>query len=80
MTLTLFQGHRCVRNINHKLCVLGSCLLLYNQCMFATYIKKIMHMMICVTGVYSRETIKKNSLVKCLGLLKTFPLGFTQSP
>ena len=27
MTLTLFQGHRCVRNINCKLCFLDTCLL-----------------------------------------------------
>ena len=38
-TLTLLQGHMCVRIIN---------------CMDATHIKKIKHSMLCVTGVYLR--------------------------
>ena len=42
MTLTLFQGHRCVRNINCKLRVLDFCPL-FKCCMVATYIKKIMN-------------------------------------
>ena len=56
MTLTLFQGHRCVRNINCKLGVLDFCPLVW-CCMVATHIKKIMHNMICMTDVYSREII-----------------------
>ena len=61
MTLTLFQGHRCVRNINCKLCFVDSCV---DSCrlylnVVATCIKKIMHNMKCVTGVCvcSREIL-----------------------
>ena len=58
VTLDLFQGHRCVWNINCKLRIFDSCLLLFKRCMVATYIKKIMHVnMISITGVYSREII-----------------------
>ena len=46
MILMLSKVHRCVRNINCRLCFLASCLgscLLQFQCfMVATYIKKIM--------------------------------------
>ena len=52
MTLTMFQDHRCIRNINHKLSVLDSCPLWFKCCMVVTYIKKtIMHSMIFVTLV-----------------------------
>ena len=48
--------------------------------MVATYIKKIMHNFICVTGVDSREMIFFLS-VKCLGFLKkTLTSEFTQTP
>ena len=48
--------------------------------MFATYIDKIMHNVICVTGVYLREIINMFLLVKYLGLSKTLTSGFTQIP
>ena len=51
MTLTLFQGHRCVRNMNCKSRVLDFCPLYFKRYMVATNIKKIMHNMICVTLV-----------------------------
>ena len=51
MTLTLFQGQRYVRIINCKLCVLDSCPLQFRHGMVATYIKKILHDMFCVTLV-----------------------------
>ena len=49
MTLTLFQGHRFVRNINCKLHVLDSFPLQFKCCMVATYIKKSMNNMIYMT-------------------------------
>ena len=49
MTLTLFQGHRYVRIINCKLYSV------VEWCMVTTHIKKIMHRMLCVTGVYLRD-------------------------
>ena len=52
ITVTLFEGHRCFRNINCELRVLYSCPLLFKHCMFATYITKIRRSMLCVTGVY----------------------------
>ena len=57
MTLTLFQGHRCVRNINCKLRFFYSCSLYcwLKCCMFATYIKKIMHNMTYVTLMCIQE-------------------------
>ena len=43
-------------------------------------LKKIMHDIICVTGVYLREIINMFLSVWCLGLLKTLTLGCTQTP
>ena len=40
MTLTLFQGHRCVKNINCKLHVFDLCPLYFKRCMVAIYIHK----------------------------------------
>ena len=57
MTLTLFQGRMCVRNVYCTLRVLDSGLMYFECCLVATYIKKIMHNTICVIFVYSRETI-----------------------
>ena len=42
MTLTLFQGHRCVRTLYWKLCI-WDCCPLYNGCMVGTHILKYMH-------------------------------------
>ena len=39
MTVTLFQGHRCVRNTKCKFHVLDFCPLWLQHCMVATYIK-----------------------------------------
>ena len=56
ITLTLFQGYTCVRNINCELLVLNSCLLYFKRYSVVTYFTKITHDMIYVmTGVYSRE-------------------------
>ena len=53
--MTLFQGDSCIRNLFCKLCHLvidlDSCPSRVKRCMVATYIKKIMHNMICVTGL-----------------------------
>ena len=57
MTLTLFQGYSCVGNVNHKLYFLDSYLLEFKYCTVATCIKKIMHNMLCVTGMYIRKII-----------------------
>ena len=43
MTLTLFQGHRGIRNINCRLLVLDSCPLYFKCCMVATYSTKKNH-------------------------------------
>ena len=81
ITLTLFQGHVCVRNINCKLLVLDSSPPWFTRCMVVTYIQKIMHDMICVTLVYySREIIDIFWSVKCLGLSKTLTLQLTPTP
>ena len=54
MTSTFLHGHRCVRIINCKLCILDSCLDFCPQyfkcCMVATFITKIVHNMGCVQG------------------------------
>ena len=61
MTLTVLQDHRCVRNINCKLCFfdfcLDSCALWFKCCIVAAYIKNIMHNMNCATLMCSREII-----------------------
>ena len=76
MTLTLFQGHRCVRNINCKLLVLDSCPLQFKHCMVATYIRKNMHDMICVTLVlYSGEVINMCLVSRVSGLVKNISTG-----
>ena len=51
MTLTLFQDHRCIRDINCKLCFVDPCPLYFKCCMVAQYIGKIMHNMNCATFV-----------------------------
>ena len=80
MTLTLFQGHRYVRNKNYRLHVLDSCPLKFKHYMVATYIKK-MHSVICVTDVYSREILNMFLVGQVSGLVKnctiTTTLGFT---
>ena len=81
MALTLFSGHRCVRNINCQQRVLGSDPLLFKCYMAAPYIERIMHNMICVTPVcYQVKYLTCLWLVKCLGWSKTLTLGFTQTP
>ena len=79
MTLTLFQGHRCVRNVNWKLHVLDSCPLFF---MFEICIKKTMYNIICVTGVcvFKRDNLFLFVSVKCLSLSITLILRFTQTP
>ena len=59
MTLTLFQGHRCVGIINCKLFFfkyfsLDSCPPSFKHCMVLT-LKRVRHSMLCVTGVYLRD-------------------------
>ena len=64
MTFTLFQGHRCVRNINCGFWFLSS------------FIRKIMHNMICVTLVCIQwRYCTCFSSVKYQGLSKTFNVG-----
>ena len=48
MTLTLVQGHMCVRNRNCKWSVLDSCPVQFNRCTVATYMKKITFIIIWV--------------------------------
>ena len=48
MILTLFHGHRCVRNINCKLHVWDPCPLSLIHCVVATFIEKTVHNVICV--------------------------------
>ena len=55
MTLTSFEGHRCVRIINCKIVFLDSCPPWFRHCMFRIFIKKIRHSMLCVTAVYLRD-------------------------
>ena len=43
--------------------------------MAATYIKKIMHNMICVTDMYSREIIGMFTVSQESGLVKDFDIG-----
>ena len=80
MILTLFQGHRCVRNITCKLCVSDSCPLWFKRHLVAIYIEKVMHSMVCVTDVYSREIIDLIFISQVSGLVKSFKLEFTQTP
>ena len=72
MILTLLQGHRCVRNINCKLCVLDPCPVYFKLCLVATYIKRIMHNKICVTDLYSRKIINRIFFSKVSGLVESF--------
>ena len=70
ITLTLFQGHRCLRNVNANCVFLILVICSLNKgCMVAKYFKKIMHNMMFVTGVYLREIINL-FLVEYLGLWK----------
>ena len=43
--------------------------------MVATYIKKIMHNIICVTGVYSRGIINMFFMCQVTGLVRNFNIG-----
>ena len=72
MTLTLFQGHRCVRNINCKPRVLDCCLLQFKHCIVTTHIKKIVHKYLCDSGEYSREIIKLFLIGQVSGLMENF--------
>ena len=52
MTLALFQGHRCVRNINCKYCLLHIHFLSsFNVVCLLNTLKKIMQSVVCVTPV-----------------------------
>ena len=51
MTLTLFQGHMCVRILHWKL-FFRFFPSEFKHCMVLTYTKKTRHSMLCVTGVY----------------------------
>ena len=77
MTLTLIQGHRCVRNIKCNFRVLDSCPLYFKRCMVATYMKRIMHSIICL---FKGEKEHAFLSVKCLSLSKTLISGFSQTP
>ena len=75
MTLALFQGHRCVRNINSKLHVWDSCPVYLKHYMAATVcIQKIMHNMICVT-MFSREVINMFFFSQMSELVKPSNIG-----
>ena len=76
ITLTLLQGHRCVRNVNFKLRVLNSCPLKFNRRMVATYIKNIMHNMICVLRRVFNEKINLFFVDQESGLVETFNVEF----
>ena len=54
MTLTLFQGPTFVEK--WKMCIFLVCQILFSCCMIDTYIRKIMHRMLCVTLVCSKLT------------------------
>ena len=54
LTLTLFQGHRCVRIMN---CNLDIYPLQFKCCMVATYTKKIMHQMFFCDWCVFKEII-----------------------
>ena len=72
----LVEGHRRIRKINCKLCFLDSCPLQFKYGMVATYIKKIMHNMICATlSVYSREIIQMFLVGQLFRLVKNFNIG-----
>ena len=43
--------------------------------MFATYVKKVMHNTICVTGVYSRKIINMFLVSQASGLVENFNTG-----
>ena len=75
MTLTLFQGHRCVRNVTCKLWFWILVLCSLKHCMVASYIKEIMHNMICVTVVYSGKVIYIFFDCQVFGLVKNFDIG-----
>ena len=67
MTLTFFQGHRCVRILNCKL--FFRFLSHVPETWYGSYTKKIKCNMLCVTGVYLRNLtniIKKKNL--CLNV------------
>ena len=75
MTLTLILGHIFVRNINCKLCVLDTCPLEFKPCMVTTNMKKIMHSIICVTDVYSREIFYNVLVGQVSRLVENFNIG-----
>ena len=51
MILTLFQGHRCVRNVNCKLCVLIFVICALNVVRWLHSLEKNVQNMICLTLV-----------------------------
>ena len=55
--------------------ILVLCRLKFKHCMVGTYIKKIMHNIICVTGVYSREMSNTFFVGQVLKLVKNFNTG-----
>ena len=52
MTMTFFQGNRCVKILDCKLFFLR---FLYRRCMVLTYMKKIRDSVLCVSDVYLRD-------------------------
>ena len=66
MTLTLFQGHRCVRNINCKLHVLDSCL-----CLLNVWLVHTLKRLCTIWVVWLWWQLTSFPSFKCLGLLKT---------
>ena len=81
MTLTLFQGTGVSETQTANCHVFDSCPLYFKHCKVATYIKKIVQNMICVTLVCTHGRLLAHFwLVKCLGLSKALMLGFFQTP
>ena len=54
---------------------LDSCSLQFRHCVVAKYTENIMHNTICVTGVYSRETINKCLVGQASRLVENFNIG-----
>ena len=60
MTLTLFQGHRCVEEHREQIVCnffKNSSLIWFKPCRVFTELKKVAHSVICVTIEYSKEVI-----------------------
>ena len=76
MTLTYVSRHRFVRiKTNCKLRVLDSCPLFYKRCMVAPYIKKIIHSMICLILVHSRDITGMFFVDKVSWLVENLNIG-----